>query len=69
MEESKKIEVFLNGKSVTVFRGMKVKHILDVDTLRCVRKGTKKVIDENGNQRGLEGSLTEGDVLQITKLT
>jgi sulfur carrier protein ThiS len=69
MEGSKKIRVYLDGKPVSIFEGMKVKHILDTETLKCVRMGTKVVIDEDGNQYGLEGSLTEGDELRIKTLT
>ena len=64
-EESKKIKVYLNGKPVHIFRGMKVKHILNQNTLKEIRHGDKIVTDEDGHERGLEGSITEGEKLYI----
>ena len=66
-EESKKIKVYLNGKPVHIFRGMKVKHILNQNTLKEIRNGDKIVTDEDGHERGLEGSLTQGEKLLVRK--
>jgi hypothetical protein len=64
-EGSQKIRVFLNGEELETFRGMKVKHILPFETIKAISKGELMVTDEEGHERGLEGSLTEGDHLQI----
>ena len=65
MEESKRIKVYLNGKPIVVFRGMKVKHILTQNTAKDVKNGTKIIMDGEGHERGLEGSLTDGEKLYI----
>ena len=67
MEESKKIKVYLNGKPVHIFRGMKVKHILNQNTLKEIRHGDKIVTDEDGHERGLEGSLTDEEKLFVKR--
>jgi hypothetical protein len=67
MVESRKIKVYLNEKPVHVFRGMKVKHLLTKDMKKAVRNGDKAIFDEEGNERGLEGSLTEGEKLYVKK--
>ncbi|MCK4234722.1 hypothetical protein KAX75_09845 [candidate division WOR-3 bacterium] len=61
MEGLKRIKVYLNGKPVYLFKGMKVKHILTEEMLKDVRGGHKIVIDDDGHERGLEGSLTNGE--------
>jgi hypothetical protein len=67
MVESKRIKVYLNGKPVHIFRGMKVKHILNQSTLKEIGKGDKIVTDEDGHERGLEGSLAEGEKLLVKR--
>lgn len=64
-EGSQKIRVFLNGEELETFRGMKVKHILPFKTIRAINNGELMVTDEEGHERGLEGSLAEGEHLQI----
>jgi len=65
MEESKRIRVYVNEKPVYIFKGMKVKHILTQDMLKDIRNGVKIVTDGDGHERGLEGSLTNGEKLYI----
>lgn len=64
MEESKKIRVFLDGKPIKLFRGMKVKHILSHETMQAIKQGELIVTDGEGHERGLEGSLTDGEHLK-----
>ena len=51
MEGLKRIKVYLNGKPVYLFKGMKVKHILTEEMLKDVRGGHKIVIDDDGHER------------------
>lgn len=58
-----RIEVFVNDRSVTIYRGMSVKHALiscDESLYRAAREGLVLVEDENGFRVGLEGALHEG---------
>jgi hypothetical protein len=64
-EGSQKIRVFLNGEELETFRGMKVKHILPFATIRAISNGELMVTDEEGHERGLEGSLADGEHLKI----
>ncbi|MGV8073046.1 MAG: hypothetical protein AB2L11_00585 [Syntrophobacteraceae bacterium] len=54
------IEVFVNGISVKLYRGMRVKHALishDYALYRKVEAGEMVIEDENGFRIGLEGAL------------
>lgn len=64
MAESSKIKVFLDGKSIELFKGMKVKHILSHKIIQRIKEGNIVVTDEEGHERGLEGSLTDGEHLK-----
>jgi len=58
-----RLTVFVDGKPVTVFRGMTVKHALialDYALYREVRDGKAAVKDENGFSVGLGGALHDG---------
>jgi hypothetical protein len=59
--------IYLNGKSVSLRKGMKVKHALSTRQLGAVRAGRLDVVDSHGNIVGLEGSLTEGARLYTRK--
>ena len=65
MKESKKIKIYVNDKPVFIFKGMKVKHVFSYEVLQEVKKGTKIITDEEGHERGLEGSLTDGEKIYI----
>ncbi len=65
MKESKKIKVYLDDKPISIFKGMKVKHVLSYEVLEEVKKGIKIITDEEGHERGLEGSLTDGEKIYI----
>jgi|GEM_PF-3128990 len=69
MEESKKIKVYLDGKEVLIFKGMKVKHILSTEVLNAVRKGGKYIVTSDGHNVGLEGNLSQGERFFIKKHT
>lgn len=65
MAGSRRIRVFLDGEEIETFRGMKVKHILSRRTLQRVKHGEIVVTDEEGHERGLEGSLSDGEHLKV----
>ncbi len=57
------MEVFVNGKKIRLYRGMKVKHALiafDQDIYSAATEGKVRVEDENGFVLGLDGALSEG---------
>ncbi len=60
---SENIEVWVNDKKISLYRGMKVKHALiayDQNVYEAALAGSIRVEDENGFILGLEGSLTHG---------
>ncbi len=59
--------IYLNGKTVSLRKGMKVKHALTTRQLGAVRTGRLDVVDSRGNVVGLEGSLAEGAKLHTRK--
>ena len=65
MEESQRIKVYLNGNAIEVFKGMKVKHILTHTMVHDIRNGEIIITDVEGHERGLEGSLSDGEHLKI----
>lgn len=55
--------MFVNGKTVSIYRGMKVKHALialDQALYTAATEGKIRVEDENGFVLGLDGALSEG---------
>jgi hypothetical protein len=57
------IVVYVNGKKIDLYRGMKVKHALiayDQILYSAALAGEIRVEDENGFMVGLEGSLADG---------
>ncbi len=57
------IEVFVNDRQVSIYRGMKVRHALiafDQAIYSAVSSGKLLVFDQNGFVLGLDGSLEEG---------
>ncbi len=64
------LQVFVNDRPVSVYRGMQVKHaLIAVDHTLCkaVRKGELLIQDENGFTVGLEGALHDGAKLYLKK--
>jgi hypothetical protein len=65
-----KITVTVNGREVSIHRGMKVKHALiacDQSLYDAARGGELSVRDESGFNVGLEGSLSDGAKLYTGK--
>jgi hypothetical protein len=67
MEGSQRIKVYLDGTPLQVFRGMKLKHILSHELVEGIKRGIKIVVDEEGNERGLEGTLAEGEKFSLKR--
>jgi hypothetical protein len=47
---------------------MQVKHILSHEIIARIRNGNAIVTDGEGNERGLDGSLSDGDRLIIRSI-
>lgn len=65
-----RIRVSVDGREVTVFRGMEVKHALiacDPSLYRAAAAGLLHVEDESGFGVGLEGALLDGAKLFTRK--
>jgi len=57
------MDVFVNGRKVSVYRGMSVKHALIAYNQRTYEEAISadvRIEDENGFTLGLEGALAEG---------
>ena len=57
------IIVYVNGRPVEIYRGLKVKHALislDYPLYKSVRDGESAIEDENGFRVRLEGALSDG---------
>lgn len=64
------LQVFVNDRPVSVYRGMKAKHaLIALDSALCkaVQKGELLLQDENGFTVGLEGALHDGAKLYLKK--
>ena len=60
---NERINVYVNGEIISLYRGMKVKHALiayDQSLYKAALAGEVRVEDENGFAVGLEGSLADG---------
>lgn len=63
--------VYVNGKPVEIYRGMKVKHALigfNYYLYKDCLEGRAIVRDENGFAVGLDGSLPEGARLKVIRV-
>ncbi len=59
------MRIWLNGKPVTLVTGMTVRQaLIQTNLFREVIKGAK-VLDEWGNETGLDGALEEGRRLKV----
>jgi hypothetical protein len=57
------IVVYVNGREINLYRGMKVKHALtayDQSLYKAALAGEIRIEDENGFTVGLEGGLADG---------
>ncbi len=60
---SEQIGVYVNGKKISLYRGMKVKHALiayDQSLYKAALAGEVRIEDSNGFAVGLEGGLADG---------
>ena len=60
---SENIDVYVNGRKIDLYRGMKVKHALiayDQSLYKAALAGEVRVEDENGFALGLDGHLSDG---------
>ena len=60
---NERIYVYVNGRKIDLYRGMKVKHALiayDQSLYKAALAGEVRIEDENGFTVGLEGSLADG---------
>jgi|WetSurMetagenome_2_1015567.scaffolds.fasta_scaffold672260_2 hypothetical protein len=63
--------VYVNGKPVEIYLGMKVKHALigfDYALYEDCLEGRAMVRDENGFVVGLDGALSEGARLEVKRV-
>jgi hypothetical protein len=57
------MDIFVNDRKISIYRGMQVKHALiayDQNLYKAAVEGTARVENENGFIVGLEGGLVEG---------
>ena len=62
-EVDEKIDVYVNGQKINLYRGMMVKHALiayDQSLYKAALAGEVRVEDANGFTIGLEGGLADG---------
>ncbi|MFB3897801.1 MAG: hypothetical protein ACE14V_16040 [bacterium] len=61
----KKLLIKLNQESLMVEPGLEVQHILTAPDLEACRDGKAIIIDQWGNEVGLEGALFPGEELTV----
>jgi hypothetical protein len=61
------MRIFVNDREMEIARGMTVKHALTQAGLLAEIRAARKVFDEWGNEVGLDGALSEGMKLYVTK--
>lgn len=61
----KKLLIKLNQESLMVEPGLEVQHILTAPDLAACRDGKAIIIDQWGNEVGLEGALFSGEELTV----
>jgi hypothetical protein len=62
---NKRVTVTVNGRPVTLFLGLAVRHAIGPDAVRDVQLGLAEVRDGYGNMVGLDGALYDGEVLVV----
>jgi len=60
--------VQVDGKTVTLYRGMRVRHALTLEQVRLVESGRAEVYDSYGHVVGLDGALSDGQKLAIKRV-
>jgi hypothetical protein len=69
-EKKERITVYVDGRPVQLYRGMKVRHALvSIESSLCaaVEEGGISVRDANGFEVGLDGALDDGCRLVLKK--
>lgn len=64
------MQVKVNGKTIEIFAGARVRDVLlkySRSEWTLVRKKAKKVCDAHGHEVGLDGELSGGDELVVTE--
>jgi len=71
MADSEKnyIGIIWNDNPIKMRRASQVKHLLSEEELKLCRQGKAIVIDRDGNETGIDGSLSNGMVLYFKILT
>lgn len=69
-EKKERMTVYVDGRPVQLYRGMKVRHaLLSIESGLCaaVEEGRISVTDANGFEVGLEGALENGSTIYLTR--
>lgn len=64
----KKLLIKLNQESLIVDPGLEVQHILSTQDLEDCRIGEAIVIDQWGNEVGIDGALFSGEELTVKRI-
>ncbi|MCX7918877.1 MAG: hypothetical protein N3A72_04560 [bacterium] len=65
----KKLLITLNNEIIFADPGQEVQHILSAHDLEACRNGTAIIVDQWGNEVGLEGALFSGEKLTVKYIT
>lgn len=65
---NEKITVYVDGKSKSVFLGMRVKNVIGLRRARAVREHRAEIRDHEGNRIDVDGALYDGEQLFIAPL-
>jgi len=69
-KKKERITVYVDGRPVQLYRGMRVRHaLISIESGLCaaVEEGGISVTDENGFEVGLDGALEDGGRLALKK--
>ncbi|MBI5484083.1 MAG: hypothetical protein HY888_06440 [Deltaproteobacteria bacterium] len=62
------MRVFVNGKEITLAKGMTVRHAISALSGAAADSVNWNVSDRWGNSVGLDGALQEGDCITVEKV-
>lgn len=65
--ESRRIQVWVEGKSRVLFLGMRVRHAIGSEQVKRVECDKAVVVDGDGNRVDLDGALYEGERLEVVR--
>lgn len=66
--ESRRIQVWVEGKSRVLFLGMRVRHAIGSEQVKRVEcDKAVVVVDGDGNRVDLDGALYEGERLEVVR--